>query len=69
MTDKEFRTLCRETEVGETLTLMLGAQQTRGRFIGCTHDGVIIETNGRVSVWPLDLVECRKTDNPTPSYS
>jgi len=69
MTDKEFRTLCKETEIGETLTLTLDSQQTRGKFIGCTQDGVIIESNGQVSIWPLDLVEYRKTANPTPSYS
>lgn len=69
MTDKEFRTLCDETETGTILSLVMGDEQARGRFVGCSEDGVMLESDGRVSIWPPDLIDYRKTEYPKPSYS
>jgi len=69
MTNQEFRKLCEETEIGTTLSLTMGVEQARGRFVGCSEDGVMLETNGRVSIWPPDLIDYRKTEHPKPSYS
>lgn len=69
MTDSEFAKLCRETRPGTALTFATGAGDVRGSFIGCTDDSVIIEVNGKHVLWPYDLISCRKSGYPTPSYS
>jgi len=69
MTNQEFRKLCDETEIGTTLSLTMEGEEARGRFVGCSEDGVMLETDGRVSIWPPDLIDYRKTTYPKPSYS
>jgi hypothetical protein len=51
------------------MTFDTGREEVRGSFIGCTEDSVIIEVNGKHVLWPYDLISCRKSGYPTPSYS
>jgi hypothetical protein len=69
MTGKEFHKLCNETPVGTTLSFNTGKHQLRGRFVGCTTDGVIIEANDQSFIWPRQLIDCRRADYTPPSYS
>ncbi|PLY12559.1 MAG: hypothetical protein C0624_00785 [Desulfuromonas sp.] len=69
MTEKQFQELCSNTEIGTSLSLDLGGKRAHGRFLGCAPDGVVIETDGRVTIWPLDLLVNRRQDYPTPLYS
>jgi len=69
MTDKEYYKLCNETPAGTTLSFNTGEDQVRGRFVGCTEDGVMIEANGQTFIWPRELIDYRKSDYQFPSYS
>jgi len=69
MTDKQFQELCSTTEIGTSLTLDLDGKQANGKFLGCAPEGVVVEIDGRVTIWPLDLLDPRRQDYPSPSYS
>jgi len=69
MRGKEFYKFCSKTEIGTPLAMTLEGRQANGTFLGCAPDGVVVESGGQVSVWPLDLIEVRKRNYPTPSYS
>ncbi len=69
MTEKEFHKLCSETETGTALSFYNGNNHVYGRFVGCSEDSVVIEANGLNFIWPRDLVDYRKSDYSTPSYS
>lgn len=69
MTIEEFQQLCKTTEAGTTLTFKYRDTEISGRFVGCGEDAVVIEAAGRQHVWPRELVSCRKSDYPYPSYS
>jgi hypothetical protein len=69
MTEKEFYKLCNGTPVGTTLSFNTGNDQLRGNFVGCSADGVVIETNGQSFIWPRELIDYRKTDPQIPTYS
>jgi len=69
MNDRQFENLCRKTPTGTPLSFGTGEVEIRGKFVGCTNDGVIIEANGRHFIWPRDLIDVGRTDYPIPSYS
>jgi hypothetical protein len=69
MKNKDFHRLCNETPIGTTLSFNTGEHQVHGKFVGCSADGVLIEANEQVFMWPRDLIDYRKTDYPFPTYS
>ena len=69
MTRHEFKTLCDTTPAGTELLFEFRDQQVRGKFVGCSEAGVVIEANGLQLIWPRELVDYRKPAYPIPSYS
>lgn len=69
MTNLEFHNLCNRTPAGTPLTFHTGTHRVRGKFVGCSEDGILIEANEKVFIWPKDLIDFGKNDYPIPSYS
>lgn len=69
MTNLEFHKLCNQTPIGTPLIFNTGEHEVHGKFVGCSEQGVLIETNEQVFIWPYDLIDYGKTDYPIPSYS
>lgn len=69
MTEKQFRTLCQETEIGTAVSFTYRDLEIRGKFIGCAEDAIIIEANGKQVLWPWELCDYRQSTYPRPTYS
>lgn len=69
MTRKDFKTLCDTTPAGTMLSFEFQDKQVRGKFVGCSEAGVLIEANGLQFIWPRNLIDYRKSAYPIPSYS
>jgi len=69
MTRNEFKRLCETTPQGTEVSFEFRDKQVRGKFVGCSENGVLIETNGRQFIWPKELLDYRQSSYPIPSYS
>lgn len=69
MTIEQFQQLCKITPVGTTLTFRHDGQVVKGRFVGCGHDEIVIESDDKQIIWPRELCDVRKSDYPIPSYA
>jgi len=67
MTNREFHKLCNATPVGTPLSFFSGGSRVRGKFVGCSGDGIVIEANEQVFTWPRHLIDAEPADHPLPS--
>jgi len=69
MTESEFEELSKTRRRGTTLSFYTGGQKLRGKFIGCTESGVIIEAKGRARVWQKEQIDFKKSSHSAPLNS
>ncbi len=69
MTEREFAKVCSLQQAGAAVEISYQEFNMTGKLIGCGEDFLVIEINGRQTIWPREICETKQRTYPGPTYS
>lgn len=69
MTENEFLQTCSLQQTGSAVTIEYDKFNMTGKLIGCWNEYLVIDADGKQTLWPGKLCEVKKRDYRPPSLS
>ncbi len=69
MTEREYSRVCRLQRDGSEVRISYQEFNLTGKLVGCGEDCLVIDINGRRTLWPREICESKPRTYPVPTYS